>query len=53
MSIQLRRTSKGPLRDVVDHELLLDCVHCGLCLEASPTYVITRAEWIRRAAAST
>src|SRR5246127_5186472 len=30
----------APARDAgIDYELFLDCVHCGLCTSACPTYV--------------
>jgi glycolate oxidase iron-sulfur subunit len=37
-------SSSNPIRDVCDYDLLFDCVHCGLCAEACPTYVVTRCE---------
>jgi len=37
-------TPLSPTRDVCDYDLLFDCVHCGLCAEACPTYVVTRCE---------
>jgi glycolate oxidase iron-sulfur subunit len=29
-----------PLHDLLDKQLLKECVHCGLCLDACPTYQI-------------
>lgn len=37
-------TLSNPVRDVCDYDLLFDCVHCGLCAEACPTYIVTRCE---------
>lgn len=37
-------TSANSVRDVCDYDLLFDCVHCGLCAEACPTYIVTRCE---------
>jgi glycolate oxidase iron-sulfur subunit len=37
-------TPSSPLRDVCDYDLLFDCVHCGLCAEACPTYIVNRCE---------
>src|SRR5262244_1811279 len=35
---------KTHLQTILDEDKLLACIHCGLCLEACPTYVVTGDE---------